>query len=73
MPGDPAVRRATTLVVVVLCLLAFFEAGYGAYQRGAGEALIAVAMVVLPLLYVIPATRRCGCGTGTRCWPFRRR
>jgi two-component system sensor histidine kinase DesK len=57
VPGDPAVRRATTLVAVVLCLLAVAEAGYGASNRGAGEALIIVAMFVLPLLYVLPATR----------------
>jgi hypothetical protein len=29
----------------------------GASDSGAGEALIIVAMVVLPLLYVLPATR----------------
>ena len=57
VPGDPAVRRATRLVAVVLCLLAVSEAGYGASNRGAGEALIIAAMVVLPLLYVLPATR----------------
>ena len=57
MPGDPAVRRATRLVAVVLCLLAVAEAGYGASDGGAGEALMVVAMVVLPLLYVLPATR----------------
>jgi len=57
VPGDPAVRRATRLVAVVLCLLAVAEAGYGASNRGAGEALIIAAMVVLPLLYVLPATR----------------
>src|SRR5215471_2208244 len=58
VPGDPAVRRATRLVAVVLCLLAVAEAGYGASNSGAGEALIIVAMVVLPLLYVLPATRQ---------------
>jgi two-component system, NarL family, sensor histidine kinase DesK len=57
VPGDPAVRRATRLVAVVLCLLAVAEAGYGASNSGAGEALIIVAMFVLPLLYVLPATR----------------
>jgi two-component system, NarL family, sensor histidine kinase DesK len=57
VPGDPAIRRATTLVAVVLCLLAVAEAGYGASNGGVGEALIIVAMVVLPLLYVLPATR----------------
>ena len=57
VPGDPAVRRATRLVAVVLCLLAVAEAGYGASNGGAGEALMVVAMVVLPLLYVLPPTR----------------
>jgi hypothetical protein len=57
VPGDPAVRRATRLVAVVLCLLAVAEAGYGASNGGAGEALMVVAMFVLPLLYVLPATR----------------
>ena len=57
VPGDPAVRRATTLVIVVMGLLALAEAGYGASNDGAGEALIDAAMVVLPLLYVVPATR----------------
>ena len=57
VPGDPAVRRATTLVAVVLCLLALAEVGYGTSNGGAGEALIVVAMVVLPSLYVVPATR----------------
>ncbi|HXT89782.1 MAG TPA: hypothetical protein VN714_11070, partial [Trebonia sp.] len=57
VPGGPAVRRATTLVAVVLCLLALAEVGYGTSNGGAGEALIIVAMVVLPSLYVVPATR----------------
>ena len=57
VPGDPAVRRATTLVAVILCLLAAGDAGYGAANSGAGQALIIVAMAVLPLLYVLPATR----------------
>ncbi|HET9973210.1 MAG TPA: hypothetical protein VFQ68_33605, partial [Streptosporangiaceae bacterium] len=57
VPGGPAVRRATGLVAVVLCLLAVAEAGYGASNGGAGGALVVVAMVVLPLLYVVPAAR----------------
>jgi hypothetical protein len=56
-PGDPAVRRVTALVVVVLCLLAVSDVGYGASDGGLGEALTAMAMVALPLLYVVPATR----------------
>jgi two-component system sensor histidine kinase DesK len=57
VPGDPAVRRATMLVAVVLCLLAVADAGYGAANGGSGEGAMAGAMVVLPLLYVVPATR----------------
>ena len=49
-------RRATTLVAVVLCLKAVSDAGYGA-THGLGEALMAVAMIIVPLLYVVPATR----------------
>ena len=56
-PDEPAVRRATALVAVVLCLLAVADAGYGSTGGGAGEVPLAVAMVILPLLYVIPATR----------------
>jgi two-component system, NarL family, sensor histidine kinase DesK len=56
VPDEPAVRRATTLVAVVLCLLALSDAGYGA-THGPGEAAMVVAMVILPLLYVVPATR----------------
>ena len=55
--GDPAVQRATRLVAVILCVLAVGEAGYGATNGGAGEALIVVAMAAAPLLYVVPATR----------------
>jgi two-component system, NarL family, sensor histidine kinase DesK len=54
---EPAVRRATALVAVVLCLLAVADASYGSTNGGAGEIPMAVAMVILPLLYVIPATR----------------
>ena len=57
VPGDPAVRRATRLVAVILGLLAVAEAGYGATNGGAGEALMVVATFALPLLYVLPATR----------------
>jgi two-component system, NarL family, sensor histidine kinase DesK len=58
VPDEPAVRRATALVAVVLCLLAVADAGYGASTSGgAGEVPVAVALVVLPLLYVIPGTR----------------
>jgi two-component system, NarL family, sensor histidine kinase DesK len=57
VPDEPAVRRATALVAVALCLLAVADAGYGATRDGAGEALMSVAMVVLPLLYVLPTTR----------------
>jgi two-component system, NarL family, sensor histidine kinase DesK len=51
------VRRATALVVVVMCLVAISEAGYGAANGGLGEVPLVAALVVLPLLYVVPATR----------------
>ena len=57
VPDEPAVRRATALVAAVLCLLAVADAGYGSTNGGAGEVPVAVAMVILPLLYVVPATR----------------
>src|SRR5580700_11007870 len=56
-PGEPAVRRATVLVTVVMCLVAVSEAGYGAANGGLGEVPVVAALVVLPLLYVVPATR----------------
>ncbi len=56
-PGEPAVRRATALVTVVMCLVAVSEAGYGAANGGLGEVPVVAALVVLPLLYVVPATR----------------
>jgi two-component system, NarL family, sensor histidine kinase DesK len=58
LPGDPAIRRATTLVAIVLCMLALSSAGYAATNDGAGEAAMVLAMLVLPLLYVVPATRQ---------------
>lgn len=51
------VRRATALVTVVICLVAISEAGYGAANGGLGEVPMVAALVVLPLLYVVPATR----------------
>ena len=51
------VRRATALVTVVMCLVAISEAGYGAANGGLGEVPMAAAQIVLPLLYVFPATR----------------
>ena len=42
---------------MVLCLLAISEAGYGVANGAPGEAPMVVAMVILPLLYVVPATR----------------
>jgi two-component system sensor histidine kinase DesK len=51
------VRQATALVVVVMCLVATSEAGYGAANGGLGEVPLVAALVVLPLLYVVPATR----------------
>lgn len=55
--GDAAARRAAALVVAVLCLLAISDAGYGVADGGLGEAPFVAALVVLPVLYAIPATR----------------
>jgi two-component system, NarL family, sensor histidine kinase DesK len=54
--GAAAARRATALVTAALSLLAISEAGYGVADGGLGEAPFVVALVALPLLYVIPAT-----------------
>jgi len=51
------VRQATALVTVVMCLVAISEASYGVANGGLGEAPMIAALVVLPLLYVVPATR----------------
>jgi two-component system sensor histidine kinase DesK len=51
------VRQATALVIAVMCLAAISEAGYGAANGGLGEVPMVAALVVLPLLYVVPATR----------------
>jgi two-component system sensor histidine kinase DesK len=40
-----------------MCLVAISEAGYGAANGGLGEVPVVAALVVLPLLYVVPATR----------------
>ena len=55
--GESAVRRATALVVVVMCLVTVSEAGYGAANGGLSEVPMIGALAVLPLLYVVPATR----------------
>jgi two-component system, NarL family, sensor histidine kinase DesK len=57
MADEPAIRRATALVTVVMCLIAVSEAGYGVASGGLGEVPMIAALAVLPLLYVIPATR----------------
>jgi two-component system sensor histidine kinase DesK len=54
---EPAVRRATALVTVVMCLVAVSEAAYGAANGGLGEVPVVAALVVLPVLYVLPASR----------------
>ena len=56
MAGESAVRRATALVTVVMGLFVVSEAGYGA-ANGLGEVPMVAALAVLPLLYVVPATR----------------
>ena len=58
--GESPVRRATALVMVVMCLVAVSEAGYGAANGGLGEVPMVAALAVLPLLYVVPATRPLG-------------
>jgi len=40
-----------------MCLVAVSEAGYGAANGGLGEVPMIAALAVLPLLYVVPATR----------------
>ena len=40
-----------------MCLVAVSEAGYGAANGGLGEVPMVAALAVLPLLYVVPATR----------------
>lgn len=50
-------RRATALVTLVMCLVAISEAGYGAANGGLGQVPMVAALVVLPLLYVVPSTR----------------
>jgi len=55
--GGAAARRATALVAAVLCLLVISDAGYGVADGGPGEGPFVVALVVLPMLYVIPSTR----------------
>jgi two-component system, NarL family, sensor histidine kinase DesK len=55
--GESTVRRATALLTVIMCLVAVSEAGYGAANGGLGEVPMIAALAVLPLLYVVPATR----------------
>jgi two-component system sensor histidine kinase DesK len=40
-----------------MCLVVVSEAGYGAANGGLGEVPVVAALAVLPLLYVVPATR----------------
>jgi two-component system sensor histidine kinase DesK len=49
------------LVIAVLCLLAVAEAGFGTSNGGPGEGLFTLALMVVPVLYLIPA--------GKRAWP----
>src|SRR5262249_56577697 len=48
---------ASALVAGVLWLLVISDAGYGVADGGPGEAPFVVALGVLPMLYVVPATR----------------
>jgi two-component system sensor histidine kinase DesK len=45
------------LVAAVLGLLGISEAGYGAANGGPGEVPFVAALIIVPVLYVIPATR----------------
>jgi len=58
--GGAVARRATALVAAVFCLLVISDAGYGVADGGPGEAPFVVALVVLPMLYVVPATATAG-------------
>src|ERR1700722_2261217 len=55
--AEPAVRRATALVTVVMSLVTISEAGLGTADGGLGEVPMIAALLVLPLLYVVPGTR----------------
>jgi two-component system, NarL family, sensor histidine kinase DesK len=55
--GDAAAQRATILVAAVLGLQAISEAGYGNANGGPAEVPFVAALIILPMLYVIPATR----------------
>src|ERR1700756_5672767 len=55
--AEPAVRRATALVTVVMSLVTISEAALGAADGGLGEVAMIAALLVLPLLYVVPGTR----------------
>jgi two-component system sensor histidine kinase DesK len=54
--GAAAVRRASAVVVAVLCLLLAAKTA-DAVSSGPGRVPFVVALFVLPLLYVVPATR----------------
>jgi two-component system sensor histidine kinase DesK len=53
--GAAAVRRARAIVITALCLLLVTKTG-DAVNSGPGQVPFVVALFVLPLLYVIPAT-----------------
>jgi two-component system, NarL family, sensor histidine kinase DesK len=55
--GLAASRRANAIVVAVLCLLLVAKIADGVGSGGPGQVPFVAALFVLPLLYVIPATR----------------
>ena len=54
---EPPVWRATALVTVVMSLVTISEAALGVADGGLGEVPMIAALLVLPLLYVVPGTR----------------
>jgi two-component system, NarL family, sensor histidine kinase DesK len=54
----PAARRANAIVIAYLCLLLVAKTADALTSGGPGQVPFVVALFVLPLLYVVPATRR---------------
>src|SRR5260370_1158952 len=55
--GAAGARRASAIVVAVLCLLWVARTADAVGSGGRGQVLFVAAMFVLPLAYVVPATR----------------
>jgi two-component system, NarL family, sensor histidine kinase DesK len=56
--GPAACRRAVAIVVAVLCLLLLAKTADGVASGTLGQVPFVAPLFVLPLLYVLPATRR---------------